>query len=151
MWPPAHAAGVTSHPDVNCAGAMSFYGDMLDGGQGVFLLRDGHLQTIADTRGRFASIGPLGPTMNEAGTVAFRADPAAGVSGIFAGDGVAVTAVADSENGWSRFHGLPVIDEGGTVSNPPGDPAAPELPAAGAAGSSCRSGVTSPAFRWSLL
>jgi hypothetical protein len=53
--------------------------------------------------------------MNEAGQVAFRADPAAGVSGIFAGDGAAVATVADTEGGWSRFHGLPVIDKGGTV------------------------------------
>jgi len=111
---PALLAGVTSHPDLNGAGATSFYGDLPGGGQGVFLLRDG-LQTIADTRGQFASIGPLGPTMNEAGMIAFRADRAAGVSGVFVGDCDAVTAVADTEGPWSRFHGLPVINEGGTV------------------------------------
>src|SRR5713101_113664 len=65
--------------------------------------------------GAFASIGPLGRTMNEAGTVAFRADPADGVSGIFAGDGAAVTTVADTSGRWSRFHGLPVITGDGTV------------------------------------
>ena len=75
---PALLAGVTSHPDLNDAGALSFYGDLPGGGQGVFLLRDGRLHTIADTRGSFASIGPLGPTMNEAGTVAFRAERTAG-------------------------------------------------------------------------
>jgi len=53
--------------------------------------------------------------MNEARTVAFRADRTAGVSGIFAGDGAAVATVADSEGQWSRFHGLPVINRGGTV------------------------------------
>ena len=53
--------------------------------------------------------------MNEAGTVAFRADRTAGVSGIFAGDGAAVATVADTEGPWSRFHGLPVINRGGTV------------------------------------
>ncbi|MFY9580495.1 MAG: choice-of-anchor tandem repeat NxxGxxAF-containing protein [Gaiellaceae bacterium] len=108
-------AGVTSHPDLNNAGAMSFYGDLRDGGQGVFLLRDGRLETVADTRGPFASIGPLGPTMNEAGTVAFRADRTAGVSGIFAADGATVATVADTEGPWSGFHGLPVINNGGTV------------------------------------
>ncbi len=112
---PPLIAGVTSHPDLNDAGAMSFYGDLPDGGQGVFLLRDGRLQTIADTGGPFASIGPLGPTMNEAGAVAFRADEAAGVSGIFTGDGATVATVADTEGAWSRFHGLPVITSGGTV------------------------------------
>src|SRR5436190_18782258 len=50
---PALLARVTSHPDLNDAGATSFYGDLLDGGQGVFLLRDGRLQTIADTRALF--------------------------------------------------------------------------------------------------
>jgi len=108
-------ACVTSHPDLNGAGATSFYGDLLGGGQGVFLLRDGRLQTIADTRGAFTSIGPLGPTMNEAGTVAFRADRTAGGSGIFAGGGAAAATVADTEGPWSRFHGLPVINRGGTV------------------------------------
>ena len=112
---PALLAGVTSHPDLNGAGDTSFYGDITGGGQGVFLLRNGHLQTIADTRSVFASIGPLGPTMNEAGTVAFRADPEAGVSGIFAGDDAAVATVADTTGPWSRFDGLPVINRGGTV------------------------------------
>lgn len=108
-------AGVTSHPDLNGAGDTSFYGELPGGDQGVFLLRDGRLQTIADTRGPFASIGPLGPTMNDAGTVAFRADHTLGVSGIFAGDGDAVATVADTDGPWSRFHGLPVINRGGTV------------------------------------
>jgi hypothetical protein len=112
---PALLADVTSHPDLNRTGAASFYGDLPDGGQGVFLHRDGSLETIADTRGRFASVGPLGPTMNDAGMVAFRADPAAGVSGIYVGDGASVTTVAETGNGWSRFHGLPAINGGGTV------------------------------------
>jgi hypothetical protein len=108
-------AAVTSHPDLNLAGETSFYGDLPGGGQGVFVLRDGRLQTIADTRGRLSSVGPLGPTMNEAGTVAFRADLAAGTSGIFVGDAADVATVADTNGGWSRFHGLPVIDRGGAV------------------------------------
>jgi hypothetical protein len=112
---PTLLAGVTSHPDLNSSGATSFYGELADGAQGVFLLRDGRLQAIAGTRDGFAVVGPLGPTMNEAGTVAFRAERTAGVSGIFAGDGAAATTVADSECGWSAFHGLPLIDGRGTV------------------------------------
>jgi hypothetical protein len=102
-------AGVTSHPDLNDAGATSFYGELALGGQGVFLCREGRVQIAADTRAAFASIGPLGPTMNEAGGVAFRADRADGVGGIFTGDGAAVTTVAHANGRWSRFHGLPVI------------------------------------------
>jgi hypothetical protein len=112
---PTLLAGVTSHPDLNNSGATSFYGEFPDGAQGVFLLRDGRLQAIASTRDGFALIGPLGPTMNEAGTVAFRAEQTAAVSGVFAGDGAAVATVADTEGGWSGFHGLPVIDGRGTV------------------------------------
>ena len=108
-------AGVSSHPDLNGAGVTSFYGDLATGGQGVFRLSDGRLETIADTRGPLASIGPLGPTVNEAGCVAFRADFATGASGIFVGDGATVTAIADAEDGWSRFHGLPVINNHGIV------------------------------------
>jgi hypothetical protein len=73
------------------------------------------LQLVADTHGAFTSIGPLGPTMNEAGSVAFRADSADRVSGIFASDGAAVTTVADTNGPWSRFHGLPVITDDDTV------------------------------------
>jgi hypothetical protein len=53
--------------------------------------------------------------MNEAGAVAFRADRAEGVSGIFVGDSAGVTTVADTEGDWSGFHGLPVINTAGTV------------------------------------
>ena len=112
---PTLLAGVTSHPDLNNSGATSFYGELEDGAQGVFLLGDGGLYTIACTRDGFAAIGPLGPTMNEAGTVAFRAEQTIGVSGVFAGDGAVVVTVADTEGGWCVFHGLPVIDGRGTV------------------------------------
>ncbi len=112
---PALLAGVTSHPDLNGSGATSFYGEFADGAQRVILFRDGRLQTIASTWDGFATIGPLGPTINEAGTVAFRAERMAGVGGVFAGDGAAVVTIADAEGGWREFHGLPVIDGRGTV------------------------------------
>jgi hypothetical protein len=41
--------------------------------------------------------------------------PRCGISGVFAADRSGVLAVADTEGGWSRFHGLPVIDEAGSV------------------------------------
>ena len=107
-------AAVTSHPDLNLAGETSFYGD-LPGRPGC--LRAPRRET-ADDRGyggRLSSVGPLGPTMNEAGTVAFRADLGSGTSAIFVGDAADVTTVADTDGDWSRFHGLPVIDRGGGV------------------------------------
>jgi len=53
--------------------------------------------------------------MNEAGVVAFRADPMPSVSGIFVGDGASTTMVADTRGCWSQFYGLPVINNSGTV------------------------------------
>jgi hypothetical protein len=108
-------AGVTSHPDVNRAGATSFYADLRGSGQGVCLLRDGTLETIADTRGRFVSIGPLGPTMNEAGSVAFRGKRPPAIDGVFVGDDAGVRTVADTRDGYRQFDGLPVVDERGSV------------------------------------
>jgi hypothetical protein len=101
-----HRLTVSSHPDLNDDGATSFYAS-----EGVYRVRDGRLETVADTNGPFTSIGPLGPTMNTAGTVAFRADLAGGVSGIFAGD----ATLADTGGPFAKFHGLPVIDASGTV------------------------------------
>ena len=106
---------MTSHPDLNGAGHTSFYGDLADGRQGVFLHQDGRFQTIADTYDAFSRIGPLGPTMNDAGAVAFRADRSVGVSGLFSWDGAAITTVADTLGAWRQFYGLPVISEDGTV------------------------------------
>lgn len=111
----AGLGGVTSHPDLSDDGATCFYGELLDGGQGVFLISNGRLQTVAQTGSSFASIGPLGPTMNEACTVAFRADCDGEVSGVFAGDAASTESIADTGDCWSRFHGLPVINEGGVV------------------------------------
>ena len=112
---PDIVAAVTSHPDLNDTGDISFYGNLSGAIPAVFLLRGGRLQSIEDVRGAFTSVGPLGPTMNEAGMVAFRAEPTEGVSGIFVGDNAAVTMVADTEGRWSSFHGLPVINRSGTV------------------------------------
>jgi len=53
--------------------------------------------------------------MTEEGAVAFRAERTAGVSGVFAWDDGGVTAVAETDGPWSRFHGLPVITGDGTV------------------------------------
>jgi hypothetical protein len=112
QWP---LKGITSHPDLNNSGDITFYGNDPGGGSGVFLLGDGVLHPIAQRDGQFASIGPLGPTINEAGSVAFRADRVGQISGIFAGNATSVEVVADSRGTWRVFHGLPVIANDGTV------------------------------------
>jgi hypothetical protein len=103
-------ADVTSHPDITAAGEASFYGAPLERGEAVFLTGRNGLRRLAETgSGAFASIGPLGPTMNEVGGVAFRAEREAGVSGIFLAEGGEVATVAESGGRWNGFEGLPVV------------------------------------------
>lgn len=94
---------VQSHPDLCNDGSFSVYARLPSGLQGVFG-RD--FFSFADTAGPFQQIGPLGPTMNEAGTVAFRATLKSGESAIFAGG----QPIAVSGTQFSAFHGLPVIN-----------------------------------------
>jgi len=112
---PSSIGGVTSHPDVNDTAATSFYGDLAIGGQAVFVVQNGRTHVVADTGGLFSSIGPAGPTMNEEGVIAFRADRSPDTSGVFAWDGGALGTVAESGDDWGEFHGLPVVDERGCV------------------------------------
>jgi len=98
-----------SHPDINARGHVSAYTEQRSGPQRVVRIGGGRAWTIADTTGAFERIGPLGPTMNEAGTVAFRAHTPAG-PGIFVGDGGPTVTIADAES-FREFHGLPVITQ----------------------------------------
>ncbi|HEY9102429.1 hypothetical protein, partial [Chitinimonas sp.] len=60
-----------SHPDINRAGVLSVYAE-LKGGEEALLLYAGGEMTATGVQDSFKGIGPLGPTMNEAGAVAFR-------------------------------------------------------------------------------
>ncbi len=102
-----------SHPDICEDGSLCAFAARRSGGQRLLRLRGGWPRTLADTGGAFKRIGPLGPTMNDSGQVAFRADTAAG-AGIFRGDGGPTIAVADRTR-FSHFHGLPVINRQGAV------------------------------------
>ena len=55
------------------------------------------------------SIGPLGPTMNDAGDIAFRSE-----SGIFLARGDVLVCVAKAID-FKAFHGLPVVTSNGSV------------------------------------
>lgn len=104
-----------SHPDIDGRGALCVYGELASGHEAILLAKDGEAISVADTSGPFENIGPLGPTMNDRGVVAFRADTKAGRSGVFTGsrDGSIVT-VADTAS-FAGFQGLPVITGKGTV------------------------------------
>lgn len=133
---------VISHPDIANDGSLCFYAlsrperrRARDGkdAQRLVLVRDGQEIGIADSGAAssapsFTGIGPLGPTMNHDRAVAFRADLAPGVSGVFVTDGrpagviearrsgATVIATAESDGHFSGFQGLPVINRQGTVA-----------------------------------
>jgi hypothetical protein len=106
---------VTSHPDIDRDGVTSFYAVSRDGRSAALRLDRGALTTLAATGETFLGIGPAGPTMNNRGSVAFRASTASGGHGVFVAHDTAVAAVAEVEKGWAGFHGLPVVDDLGTV------------------------------------
>lgn len=81
-----------SHPDINTRGDVCVYASLSDGRKAV-LLNDEPI-FVGD-------VGPLGPTMNEDGDVAFRSDGA-----IFLWRMGEVVEIARGE-----FHGLPVLND----------------------------------------
>lgn len=109
---------VISHPDIDDAGATSFYARLTGGGTGVVVVRaadGGRVQTIADTRDLYRDIGPLGPTMNDAGLVAYRATRPSGAETICVGDERGTVEVAEANSTFERFEGLPVVADDGAV------------------------------------
>lgn len=105
-----------SHPDIDAQGALSFYASLKSGAQGVFVVaRSGRSGDLAETANSFHCIGPLGPTMNDRGRVAFRGEAEAGVPGVFVGDARSWTSLADAGGELSEFHGLPVLNNRGQV------------------------------------
>jgi len=97
-----------SHPDIDERGAICVYAELVAGEQGVVWIDDRSIRAAVDTRGRFAKIGPLGPTMSEGG-LAFRADLREGGAGLFALVGETIVDIADTRE-FVGFQGLPVIN-----------------------------------------
>jgi hypothetical protein len=107
-------AEIYSHPDTTDARLICFYAKRCSGGEGVYLAQDGDRIVVAETGDLFASVGPLGPTMNLRGEAAFRATLITGQSGIFSSAGRPAAAVALTGL-FLEFHGLPVITQDGSV------------------------------------
>jgi len=112
LFGPPRLQDVTSHPDINGARATAFYGELELGRPAVVVSEERHLYAIAEADGnRFASIGPAGPTMNGSGAVAFRAERSDGASGLYLANRESVAVVAETDERWARFHGLPLVNE----------------------------------------
>lgn len=98
---------VCSHPDADNAGSACFYAEDSAGKTALLSARDGEIVELTD------AAGPLGPTMNAEGTIAFRAPLPAGGEGVFTIGAGVVTTVADTTGAFAAFHGLPVVDDRG--------------------------------------
>lgn len=101
---------VISHPDIDDSGAISVYTE-----RGL-VLGGANPRVLAAPTGRFGAIGPLGPTMNDRGVVAFRATDAAGVDGVYTVGPAGVAVVAAAGDDIRRFDGLPVVNDAGSVA-----------------------------------
>lgn len=101
-------AALISHPDIVSSSDWCVYASLGAGETGL---------VVGDSKGmRVVSkggIGPFGPTMNESGAVAFRATRN-GVAGIWVWDGHE-HLVAEVNDRYSEFFGLPVVTESGSV------------------------------------
>ncbi|MGL6280263.1 MAG: hypothetical protein ACRC50_12000 [Gaiella sp.] len=110
--------GVVSHPDVDASGRISVYVERAGGsGRAVLLVAGDRVSELARTGAGLDWIGPAGPTMDEEGHVAFRADTAGGAHGVFLADEVGALEVATTARSqWAAFQGLPLALPGGAVA-----------------------------------
>lgn len=97
---------IVSHPDINDKGDLCFFAE-----------QDGHTRLIQISNGETTSsafeAGPLGPTMNEAGDVAYRGFSPTGEAAILS-TRLGIVAVAGEK--YREFHGLPLMSEEGRVA-----------------------------------
>ncbi len=100
----------TSHPDIDNRGRVCVYT-----ARHVLLVTDGKAGVLASVGDGLSAVGPLGPTMNQHGAVAFRADASADVHGVYVADSQGGALVADTNGELAGFEGLPVVDGTGAV------------------------------------
>jgi hypothetical protein len=90
-------SAIDQYPSMNDSGVVAFSGGLAAGGEGVFTAGGGGIATVADTSGAFSGFAGFslgsGPSINNAGTVAFFATLDAGGSGIFTGSDPTADAV----------------------------------------------------------
>ncbi len=105
----------TSHPAINDDGVVSVYAEARDGQSALLLWRAQQWSVVSRYIAGSGQIGPLGPTMNAAGMVAFRAQDGAGLHGVYLFDGNRCHLLANFTHGFTAFHGLPVVNGDGDV------------------------------------
>jgi hypothetical protein len=106
---------VVSHPTLSDDYQISYYFQANSGKEYVVLGDKEPFRTLSSNFHKWQSVGPLGPTMNHQGTIAFRATTTNGKQAIFCGDHDSIKLVAEIGDRFSQFHGLPVIHPTGSV------------------------------------
>ena len=108
---------VVSHPAVSSLGTVTFYADDHLGERAAYTVHGGVLRRLATEEGigPLRSVGPLGPTMNEAGWIAFRATDSDGRQRVCLAANGRVTTIAETGALFSAFHGLPLVTRDGVV------------------------------------
>jgi hypothetical protein len=110
--------GFGGDPQSSGAGPfMTIHAFLKDGGQAIYLSRNGAAATrVVDTSQTFSGFD-IDPRVNALGQVVFQGDLRAGGSGIFVADGAGVvTPVADDSGAFKAFAGLPSINDRGDVA-----------------------------------
>lgn len=112
LWSIPTPREVNSHPDIDEAGAVCFYGADRPPRTAVYIARSGELTELAVAEA--GVIGPLGPTINRGGAVAYRATGEEGRPSIYlVADGAPVLVADSADHG--GFEGLPVVTRDGAV------------------------------------
>ena len=106
---------VYSHPDINEAGDVTFYAAQEPSGTGVFVVANGQIECVAALDPAAGRIGPLGPTISEDGSVAYRTEDGSGECGVHNWSKGKSVAIALTDEHFSSFDGLPVVVDRGTL------------------------------------
>lgn len=101
--------GVCSHPDTDDGGAASCYVELTDRSRVVVIVTNGVATTMA------LDAGPLGPTMNRDGSLAYRTDGSGKAAIVVIRHGELET-IAQVGPRFSGFQGLPVLNDRGQVA-----------------------------------
>lgn len=106
---------VYSHPDINETGDVTFYGAQEESGTGVFVVANREIVCVAAFDAQCGRVGPLGPTMSEDGSIAYRVEDASGDGGIYAWSKGSSVLVALADEKFASFDGLPVVVDRGAL------------------------------------
>lgn len=104
-----------SHPALNNHGTLCAYADMAENGTPAVISGSAGGPADVITHEALKAIGPLGPTMNDSGAIAFRATSATGRAGIYVAAAGSLVRVAETDERFGTFDGLPVILGDGSV------------------------------------